>query len=92
MAKTIFSVLFWVVAAGLVALAVRTGGGALVVPGAALVTLGLFAADLYWHQRLAAYDLELLKTLLHVLSAVVLATSCLYWLALVLMPGAASRF
>lgn len=86
MAKTILSVLFWLAAAGLVALAVLRGGAALLVPAAALVTVALFALDLYLHRRLVACDRDLATTLLHVLSAVVFATSCLYWLVRILLP------
>lgn len=88
MARKILSVLFWVVGAFLVGLALYHGGKALVVPGAVLVTLILFALDLYRHRALTVYDRDLLRTLLHVLSAVALAASCLYWLALLLRPPA----
>jgi hypothetical protein len=80
MAGKILSIVFWLVAAFLVAFALHSGGWALVVPAATLVALMVFAVDLKRHWEMMNLDRALVRALLHVLSAVALATSILYWL------------
>ncbi len=87
MAGTILSVLFWVVAAGLLAGSVRAGGWGLLVPGAVAAALLVVGLDLLRHRRLVKLDREFARTLLHVLSAVTLAAFSLVWLVGLLGAG-----
>jgi hypothetical protein len=85
MAGKVLSIVFWLVAAFLVAFALRSGGWALVVPAATLMALMVFAVDLKRHWEIMSVDRALIRTLLHVLSAVALASSILYWLTMIVL-------
>jgi hypothetical protein len=87
MAGKILSVVFWLVAASLLGYALSAGGWALAVPAAVVVALLVFAADISRHRDAVSFDRGLLRTLLHVLSAVTVAASLLYYLALVLFDS-----
>jgi len=89
MAGTILSVLFWLVAAGLLIVSIRAGGWSLLAPAAVLAALFTVGWDLRRHRRLAKLDWEFARTLLHVLSAVTLAAASLVWLVRLLggRPG-----
>ncbi|GAB4266980.1 MAG: hypothetical protein Kow0092_20140 [Deferrisomatales bacterium] len=89
MIKPVLSVLFWIVGVGLVALSAYQGGWALFVPAGVAVALVIFALDLHRHREIVVFDLDLLRTLLHVLAAVALATWCMYWLGRLLLAGGA---
>ena len=85
MAGKILSILFWLGSAVLLGFALLSGGWALVVPASTFVALVVFAVDLNRHWEIMTLDLALVRTLLHVLSAVTLAASILYWLASMLL-------
>jgi hypothetical protein len=85
MAGRILVCVFWVVGAGLIGYAIANGGWTLLVPAAVLVALALFGLDLALHRKLVAFDWPLLRTLLHLLSAVAVAATCMYWLGVVIL-------
>lgn len=71
---------FWLGALALLVGSARTGGWFLLVPGAVLGALLVVGLDLRLHRRLASFDRELFRALLHVLSAVTLASFSLLWM------------
>lgn len=77
---TILSIGFWLGALALLVGSARAGGWYLVVPAAVLGALLVLGLDLWLHRRLAAFDREFARALLHVLSAVTLAAFSLLWL------------
>ena len=85
MAGKILAGVFWVVGALLQAYAISAGGWAWLVPGAAVAAAALVALDLAGHRKLVTTDWELARTLLHVLSAVTVAASCMYWLGILIL-------
>lgn len=87
MAGKILTVLFWAASAALLGYSVYIGGWALTIPAAVVMAFLAFSADVYLHRSSAALDLELARTLAHVLSAVALAAACMYWLTRMLLKG-----
>ncbi len=79
--------LFWGVAAWILGLAVAAGGWGWVVPLAVVGAAMVVAWDLWRHRLAVAWDGELARTLLHVLSMVVLAAASLVWLGRLVATG-----
>lgn len=86
MAKKILPILFWLIAAALVVYGLLLAGWALVVPGAAVLSALIFAADVKRHRHLVALDRELAHTFLNLVSAAALAAACMYWLVRLFFP------
>lgn len=80
MVGKILTVGFWVGALALLVGSARAGGWFLLVPGAVLGALLIVGLDLRLHRRLVSFDREFVRALLHVLSAVALASFSLLWL------------
>lgn len=85
MAGRILSIVFWLAALFLVSLTLVQGGWAYLVPAAVLMAFLIFIVDLFHHREIITLDLDMLRTMLHVLSAVTLAATGLYWLGLYLL-------
>lgn len=89
MVGKILTVGFWLGALALLVGSARAGGWFLLVPGAVLGALLIVGLDLWLHRRLVSLDREFVRALLHVLSAVTLASFSLLWLVRMLgrAPG-----
>lgn len=87
MGKRILSLVFWAVAAVILAVSWRTGGWGLAVPVCTGVALVLALLDLFRHRETLTWDLGLVQTLLHLVSAVILASASLTALAHLLVTG-----
>lgn len=87
MAGKIITIAFWLTAVFLLGLAFRQSGSALLIPAAVGTATAACALDVYLHRKIVTYDLKLLRTVIHVLSAVTVAASCMHWLARVLVKG-----
>lgn len=88
MAPKVLSALFWCFALYLITNGWSSGGWGLVVPGAVALAGVAFGADLLLHRRLVALDGHLVRTTLHLLSAVAVAAACMLWLVRVLLSKA----
>jgi hypothetical protein len=85
MARKILPLGFWLLAAALLAYSVIVRGWALAIPGAVIFALIAIAIDVHRHREVIALDLEMIRTLAHVLSAVAVAATIMYWLGLMLL-------
>jgi hypothetical protein len=77
--RRILSGLFWLAGFFLVVYGLRQGRAGLAIPGAVAAILVAFAADLYVHRSLVAFDRDLLRTGLNLASAAALAAGSMYW-------------
>ncbi len=87
MVGKILTILFWLVATVLIVSSLYAGRWALSIPFSVLFSLVVLAVDVHRHRGMAKLDRELLRTLLHVLSAVTVAASFMYWLAQMVLRG-----
>jgi len=85
MARKILPLAFWLLAAALVAYSVVARGWALAIPAAVLFALIAFLFDVHRHREVIILDWEMVRTLAHVLSAVAVAATIMYWLGLMLL-------
>ncbi len=87
MAAKILSIGYWVLGGAILAGSARTGGWGWVVPACTAAALVVIGVDLYRHRETVTLDLEMVRTLLYLVSTIVVGSAVLVALVNFLLTG-----